>query len=77
MEEDIKIMMATRGWQYVQKFFEEECDSGIKGIKTDQLPEIIATQYIGQVEAKKIIRRVLNRVKKLGIDKQFNEISYK
>lgn len=77
MEEDIRQMLKTRGWQYVEKFFEEEVEASIKGIKTDMSSDVIAIQYIGKTEAKAIIKKVLAKVKRIGSSETQKATSYK
>ncbi len=77
MEEDIREMLKTRGWQYVEKFLEEEVEASIKGIKTDMSSDVIAIQYIGKTEAKAIIKKVLAKVKRIGASETQKAISYK
>ncbi len=61
-EEAIKRTMMTAGWLEILKIFEEEIGNNLKGINTDKAKDDIAIDYIGRIEAEKIVNNVFKKL---------------
>ena len=72
--ENIRNTMKTRGWIEIKQMFTDEITDNIKGIDTKG---DIAVQYIGRIEAEKIIKGVFKKLDAIAYEAEAKPESYK
>lgn len=74
----IKQTVNSRGWRDILVIFKEEVEQEKRDIKTDgRRFEDVAVDTIAQKQAAKIVKRVINKVNRLGEDEKADKIIYR
>jgi len=77
MNEEIKSVLRSKGWQDILEVFNSEMDTNLQSIATTQTDREIATQYVGKIEAQNILRKVLLKLDQLSQEQEFKKQSFK
>ena len=77
MEDAIKEVLKSKGWQGIKLILEEEIENNLKEISVEQTDKAIAIQYIGKKEAEKIIRIVIKKLERIAHEVEVVKTSYK
>jgi len=74
---DIAYTIKTKGWEEIKGILLEEVRLEKRKINPVQGDREIATQFLGKLEAEKIVDRVIRHVERLGQEPEDKTTSYK